>query len=248
MWSNVWRYLFTLDYASEAVLPEYGNELLVTNPAGTTIRVATGAGMCDGKFYENTANIDFSIDTPAPGNSRIDRVVLRKTMADQVVKAAIVTGVEGVAPVAPALTQVSATIYEVMIAEVLITDIPVVTVTDYRRFMRFVTAKVDERQGGSSTEWNTSGTTKYIPGYTRIELGANTVTIAGGAFTGTVVVTFPQAFGYHPVVFVSSDDADYIVQPTTISETQVTITATHRAASVGAHTVLVNWIAFGPRA
>lgn len=246
-WSDVWRKLFTIDRTVEGVLGGYANCLSITNPAGATIRVASGAGMVDGKFYENDGNIDFTIAAPAPGKNRYDLVVLRKTMATQLVKAAILTGVEDAAPAVPSLTQDSATIYEVAIAKIYITDVPVITITDMRTDLTSPSNRIDKRQGGSATVWRTSGATNYTPGITYHQLGANQVVLGGGDYTGSVTITFPVAFVQAPMVFVNCNDANYIAQPITVSTTQVIITVTHRAATVGAITIYVYWQAIGQR-
>ena len=246
-WSDVWRKLFTIDRTVEGVLGGYANCLNVTNPAGATIRVASGAGMVDGKFYENTANIDFTISAPGVGTSRYDLVVLRKTMTAQTVKAAILTGVEDVAPSVPALTQDSATIYEVAIAKIYITDVPVITITEMRKYLTFASNRIDKRQGGSATVWATSGTITYNPGITYVQLGANTITIAGGAYRGSVAVTFPQVFSYTPVVFANCSNDDYITQITVNAANGCTIAACQKNDAVGAITLTVYWLAIGPR-
>jgi len=238
--------MFTADRTVEGVLGGYVNCLNVTNPAGVTIRVASGAGMVDGKFYENDANIDFTIAAPGVGKNRYDLVVLRKTMAEQIVKVAILTGVEAVSPTVPALTQNPATVYEVAIAKIYITDVPVITLTDMRNYLKFALAKVDNRQGGG-LGWTTSGTVNYMPGAVQFEAGCNTISIGGGAYVGTITVTFPKAFGQVPLVFVSGNNQDYIITPTIISAIQVTITATHRLSTVGAVTIVVYWFGIGPR-
>jgi len=51
-WSDWQRKLFSHDRTVQGVIPGYENELAVSNPAGNTIRVATGAALVDGKIYE----------------------------------------------------------------------------------------------------------------------------------------------------------------------------------------------------
>jgi hypothetical protein len=57
------------------VVPTFDNMLVVTNPAGVTIRVGTGAGISAGSFLFNSATVDFTPDTPAIA-ARIDKVVI----------------------------------------------------------------------------------------------------------------------------------------------------------------------------
>lgn len=127
--SDIWRVLFQRDRTSQGYIDGYLNELEVTNPAGNTIRVATGAALVDGKFYTNDANVDNAIANPAVA-TRFDRVVLRKSWAAQTVRVAILTGVEGGG--VPALTQNDGVTWEIPLATVQITVVPVITITDER--------------------------------------------------------------------------------------------------------------------
>lgn len=117
------------DRTTQGYIEGYLNELAVSNPAGNTIRVASGAALVDGKFYDNDNNVDNAIATPA-ALTRIDRVVLRKSWAAQTVRVVILTGVEGGG--VPALTQVDGTTWEIPLAQVSITTVPVITITDER--------------------------------------------------------------------------------------------------------------------
>ncbi len=127
--SDIWRKLFLRDRTLQGVIEDYENELAVSNPAGNTIRTATGAALVDGKFYETDANVDIVIATPAV-LTRIDRVVLRKSWAGQTVRVAILTGVEGGG--VPALTQTDGVTWEIPLAQVSITTAPAITITDER--------------------------------------------------------------------------------------------------------------------
>lgn len=130
--SDIWRKLFVEDRTTQGVLRGYANELEVTNPAGTTIRVATGAGMVDGKFYETDAVVDNAIAAPAVA-TRKDRVVLQKSWAAQTVRVAILTGVEGGG--VPALTQTDGVTWEIPLATITITTGSAITITDERAWI-----------------------------------------------------------------------------------------------------------------
>jgi hypothetical protein len=122
--SDVFAYLFTYDRTLEGVLftnhSGFPGLLQVTNPAGTTIRVATGVAMVDGKVYTNSANVDLS--TSGDGGYS---VVLRKDFAAQTVRAAIrATGV----------TQTDGATWEIKLADVTVSG-GVHTITDQRRFI-----------------------------------------------------------------------------------------------------------------
>jgi hypothetical protein len=139
-WSDTWRKLFQRDRTLQGYIEAYENELLVSNPAGNTIRVATGAALVDGKFYETDANVDNAIATPAV-STRIDRVVLRKDFAAQTVRVVILTGVEGGG--VPALTQTDGVTWEIPLAQVSITTAPAITISDERTPSRTPLAEID---------------------------------------------------------------------------------------------------------
>lgn len=84
------------------VIPEYLNELEVTNTAtlGKT-KVKTGAAISNYKFYINDAEVELSHDAAA--NNRIDRIVLRNDGINTV-RLTVVKGVVGATPAFPAIT------------------------------------------------------------------------------------------------------------------------------------------------
>lgn len=132
-WTDIWRKLFTRDRTLEGVLPDYLNELVVTNPAGATIRVGTGGAIVDGKFYDNSANVDLAGAVPG-GGSNFYTVVLDKDFAAQTVRASLL-GPNVVAP--PAVTQADGVDWEIALATVEITSGGVVTVTDVRVYCHY---------------------------------------------------------------------------------------------------------------
>lgn len=134
-WTDVWRQLFTRDRTLEGVLPDYLSELIVTNPAGLTIRVASGGAVIDGKFYRNTANVDFAGAAPG-GGSNFYTVVVDKDFAAQEVRLSMV-GPDVVSP--PAVTQADGVDWEVAIYTIEITSGSVVTITDVRVYCHFNT-------------------------------------------------------------------------------------------------------------
>jgi hypothetical protein len=130
------RKIFTNDRTTQGVIPDYLNELLVTNPAGTTIRTASGAAIVDGCFYENTANVDNSVVAPGVG-SNYYTLVLDKDFVAQTVRISLL-GPNPVAP--PIVTQVDGTTWEIALAEIEITFIGVITVTDVRDYSHNIIA------------------------------------------------------------------------------------------------------------
>lgn len=108
---------------------------------------------------------------------------------------------------------------------------------------------ITKRQGGSSTIWNTSGTTDYTPApaTAKIQIGAKDIT-TGIDGTGSVTITFPQAFTYSPLVLVTlqkiglADNANYSIWVKTINNTSTAIQMFGIPSSV---TYQINWMAIG---
>lgn len=107
-------------------------ELAPTNPATTTVRIATGRAMVWGTWYENDASIDTTPAAPSV-STRIDRYVLRKDWATQTVRLTRIAGAEGGA--APALVQSVGTTWDYPICQASTTTGGVVTITDQRTFI-----------------------------------------------------------------------------------------------------------------
>lgn len=124
----------------KGVVRGWRNELEVT---GTTspISVASGGAVVYGMPFDVDVASSFAVSTPASGNSRYDRIVVRRTWATQVVRLARVSGVAAAAaPAVPALTQTAFVTWEIPIATLLIDDAGTITVTDARDFLAFPTA------------------------------------------------------------------------------------------------------------
>lgn len=233
-WSDIWRKLFCTDRTTQGVIPGYVNELACTSPGANTLRVATGAALVDGKFYESTANVDVTIPTPVT-STRIDRVVLRKSWAAQTVRVTRIAGAEGGA--APAVTQNDGTTWDLYLCQVSITTLGAMTITDERQFLRTPAILALRRQGGSATVWSTAGTTDYRPAASKIQCGA--VAVGTGA---TATVTFPEAFAYAPVVVVSPFDTGS-GSPTLHADS---ISASQVAIYNGGQDGTAIWVAIGP--
>ncbi len=110
--------------------------------------------------------------------------------------------------------------------------------------------KLDGRQGGSATHWATTGNSNYTPDAVDMQTGAKQVSISNGQGSGSATVTFPAAFAYNPIVFLtiySTDGSVLTLAPrvTAISTTGFTIQI-DRPTTSGAVTVTVNWLAAGP--
>ena len=95
------------------------------------------------------------------------------------------------------------------------------------------------RQGGSSTDWNSPGSTNYTPASVRIQCGMVTSNPSAD-----VTVTYPVAFSYKPLIF-----------PSTYSSGNLAITFVNQLAGSfgfsiyedGVRTTLnMFWLAIGP--
>lgn len=59
------------------------------------------------------------------------------------------------------------------------------------------------RQGGSATNWNTQGTTNYVPASAKVLAGTGRITFSGTS-SSSVEITYPTAFTYNPVILLTS--------------------------------------------
>lgn len=254
-WSDIWRKLYTMDRTVQGVILDYANELVVTNPAGTTIRMATGAALVDGKFYENDANIDFAGVAPGAG-SNYYTLVLRKSFAGQTVRA-VLLGPSPIAP--PAVTQVDGTTWEISIATIEITNLGVVTITPtYENAITPLSDKriVYARQGGDPDHWGDYGSTDYYPRETLKQGGVYAQNIANGSYSDIRTITFPVAYPYIPWVLISVLDSEsggwvnMVAHVVDITETDFQFriqTYDHSNAGVTGIPYRIVWEASGPR-
>jgi len=195
-WTDMQRKIFQNDRSKDGVILAYLNSLLVTNPVGNTVRVASGGAMVDGKFYESDGNVDFAA---VLNIGDYYRIVLRKSFAVQEVRLAIL----GPDPIStPALTQVDGVTWEIPLATILIIGGPAISITDEREYIS-MTSIVGFRQGGSATNFATVGTTNYPPALIRQQHGAVVVTFPGAPalISDEITITFPKAFSNIPVMF-----------------------------------------------
>lgn len=242
------RDLITGDrYASEGVFPGVLNELAVS---GTTspVTVATGAGMCYGTYYQNTSALTLAVTTPTVGTTGF-RVNLRASWAAQTVRATIVSSADGTSAI-PALVQTAGTTYDIPLATGTITTGGSISLTDAREFIHLPTALCYRRQGGSSTDWSTAGTTNYTPGEALIQVGSVSVSFTSG--TGTQAVTFPTAFSQPPIVMLTVFNATSSTKrkllPTIEALTATTLTIRVYLTDEGTTSSSsdVYWMAIGP--
>lgn len=115
----------------------FRGELNGLEASGTAspVAVADGRALAYGTWYESDATTNVVIPTPSAGNSRIDRIVLRKDWSAQTVRITRIAGTQGGAPSAPAMTQVAGTTWDMPLATALINDAGTILVLDERQFL-----------------------------------------------------------------------------------------------------------------
>lgn len=104
-------------------------------------------------------------------------------------------------------------------------------------------AIVHRRQGGSSTNWQTQGTTTYTPSTAFIQMGVRSASVNT---TGSVSITYPVAFSERPIITLGinggSGACTAQVTGDSVSGFSVNLRDTITA---GAITIDVNWMAVG---
>jgi len=243
-WSDIWRVLFGANRAYRAVVPNIDNELLVSNPAGATVRVATGWAVVDGKFYRNTANVDFSVS----GVSVYWVVGLRKDWTARTVRLFIRGTYASSALALSSLVQSDGATWEVAIATVL-TDGSgnVSAITDQRHFLKMSNIIAERRQGGDPDDWGVAGSTSYPPNLERVVYGVANITGTVGLSSGTFSVTFPFAYveGF-PLVLLTAHVDKIVVMALSTTLTGFDIYwHTVDGSNTAALSIGVSWLAIG---
>lgn len=106
------------------------NDYAVTTSSPNNARVQTGLGLVQGTWHESDANVDIAIPTPIV-STRVDRIVLRKSWANQTVRITRIAGTEGAG--VPALTQVFGATWDVPLWQVsIVITTGAITYTDDR--------------------------------------------------------------------------------------------------------------------
>lgn len=191
------------DTTAEGIYGHVGVALEVSGTA-TPVNVGTGAACVYGFHYWNTSNISTAIPTPGTG-TRIDRLVLQADWTNRQVRLTRLPGVTfGGGATAVALTQTDGVTWEIPLAQLSITTGGAITVTDEREVIR---PKVYRRQGGSATDWSSTGTTNYLPVTAQEQVGAMQGVYSGGASGAwsaqSYTINFPVAFSHTPAIFIS---------------------------------------------
>lgn len=109
----------------------YLNEL-APSVASNVITIASGGALVDGKYYDNTANVQFTIPASTSGTTRYDRIVVRVTWASFTAVLTRIAGTDSGSPTVPSLTQTRNNTYDIPIAKVLVNSAGALTLTDER--------------------------------------------------------------------------------------------------------------------
>lgn len=107
---------------------------------------------------------------------------------------------------------------------------------------KLVYGKVRSRQGGSATNWGTSGTTTYDYSATDVFVQCGSIAVT----TDNFVVTFPTAFNQIPIVMAtvaSAAGANAWVECTTKSATTATFRVVNSGGVITSETI--SWMAIG---
>ena len=103
--------------ASNGIFWASASNLKVSPGIGVKVVVEPGSAWINGYSYENTSPLELPLETPHGVNARIDRVVLRLSMPERHIHAAVKTGAPASTPEPPELTRTS-DIYELALADV----------------------------------------------------------------------------------------------------------------------------------
>lgn len=261
------RYLNNVNPDTDGVIrwtqSPFAGLLNATNPSGSIVRIASGIGMVEGWLYESDSNVDFDV---SGGNANAtDLIVLRRSNPGSLPQTVRLAHKRGPASGSATVTQ-TASVWEVALWEV---DLDgsgnFSALTDVREYIHtplmvgadnYDKDSVDDtvvgdrvpqfyrRQGGSATIWETPGTTNYTPGPVRMQGGAIQLSFSA-APAALVIVTFPQAFAYEPLIYLSHDldtkEFDVSWSNITTSQVQVNVDVTDGTNFTG--TVIVHWLA-----
>lgn len=104
-------------WVSDGVISSVGSALAVSATTGLTLAVAAGAAFIRGHYGVTDATTNVTLTTAHATLARIDRVVLRLDTSANTISIEVLTGTASGSPVAPALTQTSAT-WEISLATV----------------------------------------------------------------------------------------------------------------------------------
>jgi len=103
-------------YSNGIVL--YGSQLAVVESSGMNVSLSDGFAMIEGTTYINTAALSLAIDPADAVLNRIDRVIIRRSVANRNATSMVLKGTPGATPSAPALSRVSSGNWDIAVADV----------------------------------------------------------------------------------------------------------------------------------
>lgn len=104
-------------------------------------------------------------------------------------------------------------------------------------------ALIYRRQGGSSTVWETQGTTTYTPTIAILQVGARSVSFTSGV--GSQAITYPSAFSQRPIVLALANYSTPAITVTYSDNSTTGCTLRVREVGGGSGSVDVVWLAIG---
>lgn len=111
------------------------NLQVVPGASGLTVTVHAGKAWINGYYYNNTDDLTLTLPTPDGSKKRIDRIVVRWSLSDRKISAAVKSGTAATNPSA-AVLQRNSDVYELAIADVLVgvaaTSLSSASITDRR--------------------------------------------------------------------------------------------------------------------
>lgn len=111
------------------------NLQVVPGASGLTVTVHAGKAWINGYYYNNTDDLTLTLPTPDGSKKRIDRIVVRWSLSDRKISAAVKSGTAATNPSA-AVLQRDSDVYELAIADVLVgvaaTSLSSASITDRR--------------------------------------------------------------------------------------------------------------------
>lgn len=236
---------------SEGVLAGYGGGLAVSG-SSTPLSVSAGCALVSGIYYQNTAPVNVTVPTPSAGTTKHRVVVQALWGSTATARLALISSADGTNSY-PSLTQQDNSRWEIALAGVTVDTAGSITLEDQRDYCHMATALVHRRRGGSSSSWNSGGSTNYIVGGARIQSGVATLTWDDNDQSDTKVVTFPVAYSQKPLVFLTllnaanSQKRTLLATVESVSATSVTLRGQRTDGAADLITTAdVQWTAIGP--
>lgn len=239
-YAQIYRKLFLPSPITQGIVktddPNWSDNLNAYLYSASVIGIGTGMAIVDGTFYTNNAQVYKTITYA----SAYGIILLQKSFSAKTIRiidrqvAARATGLQS-------MTKTPGVTWEIPLATFQTNSSAQVTsIWDERQFSQIGSGVVDMRQGGSATIWSTAGTTNYVTGNMSIQCGSCTFV------TPNATVTFPKAFKYAPVVYLSHTSANcYSTSVQNLSATTFDARL-YNTSGTAIYGVTMYWIAVGP--